>query len=314
MPTDHRDSSRQITTDVVRLVKSTDVTGMAQQIAYSVVFSLAPLLISLTALSGMIARAINGADNPAEPLLRWMTENMPSEAATFLKTPVEHAMSTSGGFLLSFGGVLTLWSARGAVAALMKGLNLVHDVEDDSRGLIARNLTAIAITVALALMIAIGAAVVVMGSSAGETVAESLGIGGAWITASGWLRWPLVALMVIAAVAMVFRFAPNVDAGFRWFLPGAVVTVIGWMVASLLLTVYFRYSGGFSEAYGLFGAVLAFLFWVWVMAVVVLIGGIVNRVVQHDVARARADLVARNDADNANDTALRADTASPGNR
>ena len=70
----------------VEVFLANDLSGRAQQIAYNVVVTLAPLLIFLTAFCGMVARLLNEpAVNPVQPIIDWLDEQLPPEAADFLR-------------------------------------------------------------------------------------------------------------------------------------------------------------------------------------------------------------------------------------
>lgn len=260
----------------VRTFLENDVTGLAQQIAYNILFAVAPLLIFLTAFSGLVIQQVN-ADiaNPALPILDWLDTNLPSDAADFLKGPVESALTTSPQFLLSIGGVLTLWSAKNAMAALMKGLNAMYGLED-TRSFIKRNAVALLLTIGLAASILVSGTLQLLGTDVGQDIADWAGLGAVWETAVRWLQWPVTAALVTLVIVMIHRYAPRFDGPLRWYLPGAVVTTFGLALSTFGLQIYFARFGGFSAAYGVFGAVLAFIFWLYIASVVILAGGIVN--------------------------------------
>jgi membrane protein len=260
----------------VRSFLDKDITSLAQLIAYNILFAIAPLLMFLTAFCGLIVQQVNDdAANPVQPLLNWLDRNLPSEAAEFLREPVEAALTTSPGFLLSIGGVLTLWSAKGAIGAITKGLNATYDVED-SRPFLKKNLISILLTIGLALAILASGAVQLLGSELGGDVAGAIGLGSVWETAMSWLQWPITVVLITAIIVLIHRYAPDFDAPLKWYLPGALVTVFGIAIAVLGMQLYFAVSGGFSAAYGIFGAVLAFIFLLYVCGIVILVGGIVN--------------------------------------
>lgn len=260
----------------VRTFLDRDVTGLAQQIAYNILFAVAPLLIFLTAFSGLVIQQVN-ADiaNPALPILDWLDENLPSDAADFLKGPVESALTTSPQFLMSIGGVLTLWSAKNAMAAIMKGLNAMYGLED-SRSFIRKNVVALSLTIGLAASILVSGTLQLLGTDVGQDVADWAGLGSVWETAVRWSQWPLTAAVVTLVIVLIHRYAPMFDGPLRWYLPGALVTTFGLAISTFGLQIYFAQFGGFSAAYGVFGAVLAFIFWLYVASVVILAGGIVN--------------------------------------
>jgi len=293
---DIKAESKSIGKQVLDTVKEKDLTGLAQQIAYNVLFALAPLLIFITALTGWVTQIVNSEQqNPAAPVLQWMQDTLPSEAADFLREPVSNALTTSPGFLLSFGAILALWGAKNAVSAIIKGLNAAYGVEDKPRSWIANTLVSLALTVGLGLLLAASSLIFILGTGIGDDLAGAIGLGNAWATVSTWLRWPLIAAVVVLGVALLHRFGPNIDAPLKWYLPGAAFTVISMLVATLALGIYFRFSGGYSQAYGTFGAVLAFIFWLYIMALVILIGGVINDAVQEKLPAARADIEAMED-------------------
>ena len=260
----------------VRTFLDKDVTGLAQQIAYNILFAVAPLLIFLTAFSGLIVQQVNAdATNPALPILEWLDDNLPSDAAEFLKGPVESALTTSPRFLLSIGGVLTLWSAKNAMAAIMNGLNAMYGLED-SRSYVKKNAIALLLTIWLAASILVSGTLQLLGTEAGQDIADWAGLETVWSTAVRLLQWPVTAALVTLVIVMIHRFAPIFDGPLRWYLPGALLTTIGLAMSTFGLQIYFASFGGFSAAYGVFGAVLAFIFWLYVVSVVILAGGVVN--------------------------------------
>lgn len=285
---------------IIKAVGEKDITGSAKEVAYNILFSIAPLLIFLTSAAGAVTQIVNDdLQNPAEPVLQWMKDTLPADAASFLEQPIENALQADLGFLMSFGAILALWGAKGAMSGVIKGLNKAYDIEEDSRSFVKQTLVSIGLTIALALMIGVAGLVFFLGTDVGVTVADSIGLGDAFNTVSNWLRWPLIAIVAIIAVAMIHKFGPNIEAPLKWYLPGAAFTIIGIAIASFLLTIYFRFSGGYNEAYGAFGAVLVFIFWLYVMSMIVLMGGVVNMAIQKEIPPARSDV--EEDEDQSND-------------
>ena len=266
----------QLGRTAVRIFLDNDVPGLAQQIAYNILFAVAPLLIFLTAFSGLVIQQVN-ADiaNPALPILDWLDENLPPEAAEFLRGPVESAITTDPQFLLSIGGILTLWAAKNAMAAIMKGLNAMYGIED-TRSFVRKNVVALVLTVGLASSILVSGTLQLLGTAAGQDIADWAGLGSVWETAVRLFQWPITVALVTLVIVMIHRFAPMFEGPLRWYLPGALVTTIGLAISTFGLQIYFARFGGFSAAYGVFGAVLAFIFWLYVASVVILAGGIVN--------------------------------------
>ncbi len=255
-----------------------DVSALAQLIAYNLLFALAPLLIFLTSFTGLIAQRV-GLGNTMNDVTSWLQENLPTDAATALEEPIRAALETSPGSLVSIGGLITLWSAKNAMAAVMRGLNGVYGVKE-SRSWVRQQVISIELTVALAIAIVGTGSFYVLGTDVGDGIAEFIGLGTAWATVSTWLRWPVIAVLITALVTLLHYFGPDLDAPLRWFIPGAAFTVVFWAIATVALRIYIGLASGFSEAYGIFGAMLAVIFWLYVMSLIILLGGLLNHIVQ----------------------------------
>jgi len=255
-----------------------DITGLGAEVAYHLFFSIIPLLIFLTALVGVVSQGV-GIDNVMANVTDWLLNQsgMPRQTAEVLGDPIEQALASESGGILSVGAVLALWGAKNAVSALMKALNVAFDVEE-GRPWLVKTLIAIGLTIALGLGLAVAAAALLAGSAAGEVVAGWFGLGQAWVVVWSVLRVVLVPAALIVALAFLYWAGPNVKAPLKWLTPGAVIAVVLWVVATFGLGFYFQYAAGYVSAYGVLGAVLAFLFWLYVMSVILLFGGSINSV------------------------------------
>jgi membrane protein len=271
--------------DVVGTAKTTfkkfqgdELPTYAAAVAYNVLFSVVPLLIFLTALSGAVGRAF-GEQDTLERVTNWLFDHLPANTAIAVRDPIEAVIRQNHGGLLSVGALLALWGGRNAIAAVMKALNVVFDAEE-TRPWVKRNAVAIGLTVAFGLAFAVVSAAFLVGAGFAQGLSSDLGVGGTWRTVWSILRWPLIAVVLGLAVAALYWAAPNVDAPFRWLTPGAVLTVVLWAIASLGLGFYFANFAGFAgAAYGVLGGLLAFVFWLYVMSLILLIGAELNAVV-----------------------------------
>ena len=279
--------------DVVATAKATfkdfkddDLQGLAAEVTYHLLFSIVPLLIFLTALTGFIAPLIGGGEgDTVARLVQWLRtdSNLPPQTIDVVVTPIERVLTEQAGGFLSIGALLALWGGKNAIAAMMKALNVAFDVKE-TRPWWKKTAIAIGLTIALGLALIASSLFFLAGSFLGETVAGWVGLGSVWTTVWGLLRWPLIVVLLVVALAFFYWAGPNVDAPFKWLTPGSVLAVILWAVATLGLSLYFRIAGGYVEAYGVLGAMLAFVFWIYVMSLILLLGGELNSVLarSHD--------------------------------
>ena len=185
------------------------------------------------------------------------------------------------GFGVILGLLIALWSANSGVKALFDALTIVYD-EKERRGFFKLNAISLAFTL-VALLFVIGAIGVIV---ALPIVLQILPMRGLLELLIDLLRWPVLLLGVIVALALLYRFGPSRDRPrWRWISWGSVVAGIVWIAASLLFSWYVANFGTYNKTYGSLGAVIGFMTWMWISTIVILIGGELNAEIEHQTAR-----------------------------
>jgi membrane protein len=111
----------------------------------------------------------------------------------------------------------------------------------------------------------------------GSVLADRLGYGSGFATAWDWLRWPLVIIVLMAWAATVYHVGPKHRSPWRWELPGAIVATIWWLVVSMGFRSYLDLaSSGANAVFGVLGGALSLLFWLYLLAMGLLIGAELN--------------------------------------
>jgi membrane protein len=263
--------------ETVKDFREDDLQGRAAEVTYNVLFSIVPLLIFLTAISGFVARAA-GVDDSMQQITGWLFDHMGNDQARAVRDPIERVVQSSNGGLLSIGALLALWGGKNAIAAVMKGLNIAYDVQE-FRPWPRRTALAIGLTVVLGFAVTLTSAVFLAGAGFATDLTDKVGLGETWRTVWSVVRWPVIAVILVAAVSALYWAAPNIEVPFKWLIPGAMLTVAFWGAATLGLGFYFAHFAGYAGGtYGALGGVLVFLFWVDVMALILLVGAEFNSV------------------------------------
>jgi membrane protein len=92
----------------------------------------------------------------------------------------------------------------------------------------------------------------------------------------GNLYWPVVLLGSVCMLAMLYHVSVPARTRWRADLPGAAVTVAMWVAGSVLLRFVLSKSIGSTTIYGPLAAPIAFLIWLYIISVAVLIGAALN--------------------------------------
>jgi membrane protein len=91
------------------------------------------------------------------------------------------------------------------------------------------------------------------------------------------VRWALLIALVVGALAVVYRIAPDRDAPrIRWASTGAVVATVLWIAGSAVFSLYVDNFGSYNRTYGALAGVVVLLLWLYLTSYVVLLGAEIN--------------------------------------
>jgi membrane protein len=268
-----------------RLWKQIDkdnILGRAAELAFFFLFSIFPLLIVLTSLLRFVP---NGARVRTD-LLHYFGTALPPSAYRLVVKTLHEVTTTSGRGSVSIGIIVTLASASAGMVAVIEGLNTAYAVRE-ARPWLRRRGIAILLTLALVSFTACGMTLFLYGNQLASFIAANVGFEGLFDDAWPFVQWPLVVLFLVLALALTYRFAPNVRVQ-RWktVIPGAIVAFLVWLLASIGLKLYLRFFNTYSMFYGSLGAVMILMVWFYLFGAAILIGGEVNAVLENAAAEA----------------------------
>ncbi|QIQ87495.1 YihY/virulence factor BrkB family protein [Erythrobacter sp.] len=235
---------------------------LAAGIAYYAFLSFVPLLGAIVLAYGLIAEPETVAGHAAT-----LAEELPASSADLVTDQLESATERRGGtsglgFLVALG--LALFGSRLAAGAVITAFDVAFRAKE-KRGLIRANLLALAITLG---------AIVAFGMVAGATTVVSVFLAD---SAGRFATFGLVGLVGIGGAVLAYRIVPNTrrSVPYAAALRGAVLFALGWMVASALFGFYVSNFGNYNATYGSLGAVVVFLTWLFISALLLLIGAFV---------------------------------------
>ena len=185
------------------------------------------------------------------------------------------------GFGFLFGLALALWSANAGMKAIIDALNVVYD-EKEKRGFVWLNLTSLALTLAaiISLLFAIAAVIVL------PVLLNYVGLSYVSELLLRLLRWPALLVLIVTGLAVLYRFGPSrAEARWEWLSVGSVAAAVAWLVASALLSWYLANFADYNATYGSLGALIGFMMWLWISAIVILFGAELNSEIEHQTAR-----------------------------
>ena len=241
---------------------------IAAGVAFYAMFAIFPGMTATLAIFSLAAdpAAVQEYMNVAERFI-------PPEAYDVIESQITALVSgprTTLGWATGLSVVVALLSARAGVAAVMLGLDIMHGA--GSRGGVRAFLTGIVITLALVGVMLASLSVVVVA----PLLVTFLHIEAYQGWLQSWLPWGLMAMIVLSALYILYRYGPEWGAGQPRVMPGALIATVLWAGASLLFTAYLANFGSYNRIYGSIGAVAALLMWLYLSVYAVLAGAAVN--------------------------------------
>ncbi len=250
--------------------KEDSVPLLSAGVAFYAFLALVPTLIAIVMIYGLVSDADEVADQVESfgSALPNSAEDLLSEQMTTLANASERSLSV--GLVIALG--FALWSASGGISNLITAVNVAYD-EKEKRGFVKSRALALGMTVGAIAFVIVAVALV----AAIPVVLDALDVPG-WVEAVADVgRWLGLVVVVLIALALLYRWVPDRDAPkFRWLSFGAIVATILWVVASIGFSVYVDNFASYGKTYGSLAGVIVLLLWLWLGAYATLLGAEVN--------------------------------------
>lgn len=276
---------RQLARELLARSTRNDLSGRAAQLSFYFLVAAFPLLIFLSTLIGYF---LNSQTDTYFTLVNYLSRIMPRSAFTLFQDALNQITNGASNGKLSFGLVVSLWTSSSGLAALIEGLNIAFAVPN-LRSWWRRRLLAIVLTLAIGLLIATALVFLFISRAAGAFVAANVPVLSTLSTLSGALHWFVGFFLLAISLILLYRFGPNVkQKPWEGVLPGCCVALLGWILASLGFRLYLSYFGSLNQTYGSLAGVIALLFWLYLSAAAILLGGELNSIIWQGVAERKS--------------------------
>jgi len=247
---------------------------IAAGVTFYLLLALAPLLGALVSVYGLF---LDPADIAAQAGA--LAGIVPGGGVDILTGQLERLASADQGtlgfaFVLSLG--LALWSANAGMKALFEAMNVAYD-ETEERGFVRLTLVTMCFT-----LLTIGGVIGMAIFNAAFTAFE----GAVGVALPDLVVDILTATIAFAAMilfmACLYRYgASRDDPEWAWITPGAIFAGVMIVLVSALFSYYVANFGSYNETYGSLGAIVGFLTWLWLVMVVLIMGGELNAEMEH---------------------------------
>lgn len=254
-----------------------DVGKNAAALAYYLLFALFPLLIFLSNLLGLLNLNVTAITQTLQQVL-------PRDVVGIIENYLDHVSHTSSRLLLWFALVFSVWFPMRAARGLMNDVRLAYRLDKPARpfGYMLRQLI---YTVVLLLVIGLTLILSTFGKRVLGAVNEllpdhvkqiPLWLLGLW----QYLRFVPVGILMFAAIGTLYEAALDQWQPLRSILPGILAALISWLIVSVGFSFYVEHFANYSVIYGTLGAVIVLLMWLYMTAIILIVGAELNAALQ----------------------------------
>jgi membrane protein len=246
--------------------------AIAKGAAYSALLSFFPVLTSAATI--LVQSGVPFVSNTMEHALSQIVPPG-SEGLVVQQFRITGARPIS---LLVVAGLISLWAASGVIKSLIEGFQAAYRVPRN-RSFLRGNLVAMSLVLLAAAPLVAATLLIVFGNQAEKAVLNWMKVDPMlnpltweWKLVSRLARWTVAFLTTILVTTLLYYFGPNRKQRWRLVWPGAVLATVLWMLATSGFAWYVRNIGRYNLMYGSIGAGIALLVWMYLMALIALLG------------------------------------------
>lgn len=257
------------------------IAARSAQMAYYWILAFFPFLIVIMSILSYTSIA-------ESEFIEYISQYVPMAIMPFLENTINQLIQYRSPTLLSFGVVITIWSASAAVNIMIRGIHTAYSAVD-GRPFWIRKIISMFYTLILALMIAVMVVILIFGSNIGEYFINQFIPNDAWYYGPIWelfrLTAPIGAMLV--GLYMIYKFIPRRHLRYKNVWVGTIFTSVSWYLFSVLFSVYVNHFSKYNQMYGSIGGVFILIIWLYTTGILLLLGAEINALLQDTIRMRR---------------------------
>lgn len=211
-----------------------------------------------------------------EDFISLLQELLPNALDPLVEYFTKDAFSLNTGAAISISAIAALWSASRGIIGLMDGINAIYHTEE-KRSYFFKRLLALIYMIMFLIAIILMLGLYVFGQKIESAVLTRFpSLAGITIFLMQ-ARYGLIIGYLILLFTMIFRVFPNKHMPFRYCLPGAVVSALGWLGFSALFSLYVEHFSNYSRVYGSLTTIVLAMLWLYFCMCILFFGGVINQ-------------------------------------
>lgn len=262
----------RIVVETVSICLRYRVTGLASEAAFFTLLSLPPLFLAIIAGVGFLGQQLgpDTVQTVTEAIVTFARRFLTEETVVGVIEPtIMDTLDGGRGDLLSIGFLLSLWSGSRALHVFMDTIGIMYG-QNGERGIVRARAMSLVLYLCSIGAMGITLPLVLIGPDLLRDIIP------APFDLVVELYWPVVSALSLLSLTFLFHFATPTRSPVYRDLPGAVIAIIIWVLASQVIREWASRAIGGASVYGPLSAPIVLMIWLYFMAIAVLIGAALN--------------------------------------
>ena len=261
----------EITKRVVSHVTEHSLSLYAAGAAFYAFLSLFPALFAMVFVYGLVSD-VSDLYYQVGQLSRVLPPEVTDIITSRLQAVVENRNSTGVGLALLVSLAIAFWSGSRGVAAMMEVIGLAYR-QPDNRSLVRSAVLSIFMTLGIMVILIVSLALIAILPAVLSFLYAVPGTERLILL----IRWPVLLVVILAALMMLYRIAPDREpARISALFPGALLATILWGVMSYGFSLYVENFGNYEAAFGAIASVVILLLWLNYSVLIIALGAELN--------------------------------------
>jgi len=274
-------SIRKFVIELIRKFGRLQISARSASLAYYALFSTAPLLILILAVSAMLP-----IEHLIETTLQAVEAGMPDNVANMVRLQLNEMEGTINLTLTLGSAFLLMRTGSRLFSTLGRGLDAAYGVEEP-RNYFSARLVSLLMVFLLLLLLLVTMIALVFGPQVIRYFLQELQLDWMQSPTYPFARWGLLAGFMLVASSLLYWIVPSVKVGYYLISPGSLVATIGTVTATIGLGYYVDSFYRFNEIYGTLGGIAALMMWFHLTGLFLLTGGLINGIIHRAVVASK---------------------------
>lgn len=242
-------------------------------LTYKLLIAIFPFIIFLMTLMGFLNIGI-------EQYIKQASNVLPQPIQDILNTFLIEVIETKRVSLLSTSFLISIYSASTGFNSIMHGLNRAYE-EEDKRSFIKRRSISVLLVFIFAFLVTSSLFLFIFSDFIKLMIIKYTSLEFIPYFLDSLFIYIFIGLILLIMVLIIYKISIYKKVTIWNILPGALFTVVFWLILSKAFNIYINNFSKYSKIYGSIGGVFVLVIWINMISLILLLGGQINAILEN---------------------------------